>query len=66
MNPISKHLEDGLKKKTRLRLVYSTYFSGLWKSDETLLLVFDTSLNEYVNVWNVKFFLFQLIPSVIS
>ena len=65
MNPISKHLEGGLKKP-RLRLVYSTYFSGLWKSDETLLLVFDTSLNEYVNVWNVKFFLFQLIPYLIS
>ena len=33
-----------LVKKSRLRLVFPTYFSGVWKSEETLFLVFDLLL----------------------
>ena len=36
---VSKHLEVG--QKTRLRLVFSTHFSGFGYPDETLFLVFD-------------------------
>ena len=36
---VSKHLEVG--QKTRLRLAFSTHFSGFGYPDETLFLMFD-------------------------